>query len=403
MPRRVLSAVLVALGLCGCTATAQGLPPLATRTAVPADPTPAADPPVSIPDALDLPGVAISTHEAVHDGDVVTVEVAPGDRSFLLVVEAAAPGELVGIRRVAAPDGRARYRADLRRELVLVDELDDRVLADAGAVATFVAGTEEDPLPVGEWRVEVATNDTDASVRVATVHAADGPRTLDMVVWATAEVDADDVAARWRTDIDAVLAPHGIAVGDLQVTTAGEAGASHRVVGVDELADDAHAACTAADGAVGRPGSAQVVLVDHIGEGVLTAAGPAAHAYRLPDGDLAGFAASSPGTSVLGPASHGCVLVAAGEDPGAQGVVALHETLHTAGLVHHTTEPDGLAHDRLADTPECRPAEHDGDHDGRLTTLECPDGDNLMFWALGGTTLSADQAWRVRAHPLLRP
>lgn len=408
--------LVVALLVCGCTA-AEGLPPLATMTAVPATPETA--------DPGTVPGLA--THTGLRDGDVVAVDVDEATRSVLIAVEAAGPDELVGIRRVIAPDGTARYRADLQRQVVSVDDLDHRVVADAGAVGMYLASTPGQPLDVGTWRIEVATNERWMTVRTQQVReAADTPPgQLDLVVWATTDLDATDlgdtapaaVADAWRSSIDPVLAPHGMSVGALDVIPAGEAGAAHRILGVDGLADDVHDACAQAAAAVGRPGAAHVLLVDRIGEGVLTAAAdtPATgrtpadhtaargHAYRRPDGDIAGFTVSTPGTPVLGPASHGCVAVTAGEDPAGQGLVALHEVLHLAGLTHHTTDADGTRFDRHLDTPECPAATRDLDADGQVSAAECADagGENLMFWALGGADLSAEQAWRVRWHPLL--
>lgn len=55
-----------------------------------------------------------------------------------------------------------------------------------------------------------------------------------------------------------------------------------------------------------------------------------------------------------------------------------HEILHFLGL-YHTSESSGLFHDRIEDTPECL-EEHDLNGDGFVEALECPDGNNLMFW-----------------------
>ncbi|CAN5519405.1 hypothetical protein BH23ACT9_BH23ACT9_22960 [soil metagenome] len=114
---------------------------------------------------------------------------------------------------------------------------------------------------------------------------------------------------------------------------------------------------------------------------------------------------STPGTPVLGPASHSCVAVAARDDAPARGLIALLEILHLAGLTQHTTERNGRALDRLPDTPECPAEEFDADRSGEVSRAECADRDagNLMFWAAGGTELTPEQTWRVRNHPLLKP
>ncbi len=55
-----------------------------------------------------------------------------------------------------------------------------------------------------------------------------------------------------------------------------------------------------------------------------------------------------------------------------------HEIGHYMGLPH-TSEWTGGEHDRFADTPECTRS-NDRNGDGQLSTEECPDGQNLMFW-----------------------
>jgi hypothetical protein len=339
-------------------------------------------------------------------GEPVDVTIGADDRSWALAVVADDPADLVGIRRVVDPTGAVRYAADLRNEVLLVDELHPRVLADAGAVGLYVTGEEGRPLTPGTWQVEVVGNDADPTVRVVVrTGSTDGPQVLDVAVWATApDVDPAAVAQRWRTVADDVMAPHGLAIGELVVTPAGTEGSAWRTLGLDALASDVHAACERAAVATGAgPRTALVVLVDRIGEGVLTAAGPDAMAVRRPDGEIDGFAVATPGTPVLGPASHACVAVAARGDAPARGPVALHEVLHLAGLTRHTTERAGRDFDRLADTPECPAGQFDLDGDQQVSRIECAERDagNLMFWAAGGVDVSAAQAWRVRQHPLL--
>jgi hypothetical protein len=316
-------------------------------------------------------------------GQPLVVDVRPGDASFSVAVTAAAPGGLVGIRRVTDPAGAVRYGADLAAPVVVVEDLDPRVLADAGAVGLHVGPPPGAPLAVGAWTVEV-------------VGEAGPPA-------ATAVVKAGDPAAP----------PHGIAIGRLDVVAAGEARASHRVLGVAGLAEQGHDACDAAAQATGVPPRAALVvlaeaLADEVGTAAAPAAAPAAAddlAARQPDGRVDGFAAAVPGTPLVGPRSHACVAVAAAGDPAARGLVALHEVLHQAGLPQHTTERGGREHDRLPDTPECPAADRDGDGDGRVTAGECAGAgaDNLLFWSTGGAHLTAEQARQVRAHPLLQP
>lgn len=407
-PRRraaqsLVAAVLVLLTAC----TAQpALPDFATATARPADPTAT---PAPRPEATAAP---LGPDLRVRDfgpGDPITFATGAGDVSWSIAVRGAGPDDLVGIRRVVDPAGETRYAADLRNELLIDDELHPRVLADAGAVGLYVTSPTGEALEVGIWEVDVVGNEGDPTAQVV-IRTGDtrSPQSLDVVVWSTApDVDVEAVQRAWRDQADAILAPHDLAVGELDVQPAGEAGARWVTLGLDELASDVHAACEAAAVATAAPArSAVVVLVDRIGEGVLTAdALPGERlAVRRPEGDIDGFAVATPGTPVLGPASHACVAVAARGEATARGAVALHEVLHLAGLTRHTTEREGRDFDRLPDTPECPAAELDADGDLQVSRIECADRDapNLMFWAAGGLELTADQAWRVRQHPLLR-
>ncbi|WP_370328013.1 hypothetical protein [Euzebya sp.] len=406
IPRALAVLVVVAAIATGCTAAEEELPRWATATARPA-PEPSVDAPAT------APGDDLRVTEVIGT-EPVTVEVGPEDVSWSIGVIAPTADELVGIRRVVDPAGEVRYLADLRNELLLVDELHPRVLADAGAVGLYVTSEPGAPLAAGTWTVDVVANAGTPTSRVVVRSAADvdaAPQRLDVVVWATAEVpEPAALAAAWRAAADGVLGPHGMAIGRLEVVPAPEGAAGpFRTLGVDGLAAPVHAACDAAAEATGAdPRTAVVVLSERIGEGVLTAAagaGPGGVAYRAPDGDIEGYAVATPGTPVTGPASHACVAVSAGDDPTAVGLVALHEVLHQAGITRHTTERTGRDFDRLADTPECPLDPHDADGDLEVTRAECTglDADNLMFWAVGGTALTDDQAWRIRRHPLLHP
>lgn len=331
----------------------------------------------------------------------------PGTRAMLVSVAASTPDGLVGVSRVADPADTVRYLADLRAQQVLVDDLDHRVLADKAALGVYVGAPLGGELAEGTWRLRVAATAGPAIVRSAlTSGPVDATHRLDLAVWVTADLAShglgpDQLADRWRADMTPVLAPHGIEIGTLAVVLAGEDAAGHRAVGVEGLADDAHQACEAAADAVAAGGASErtavVVLADRVSEDLLPA-------WRGPDGEVHGFAVSTPGTPVLGPSSHACAVVAAGADPAGAGLTVLHEVLHLAGLVAHTTSREGTRFDAFADTPECAAATADANGDGVVVATECvgAGADNLMFWEAGGTRLSAEQAWSIRWHPLMQ-
>jgi len=74
-------------------------------------------------------------------------------------------------------------------------------------------------------------------------------------------------------------------------------------------------------------------------------------------------------------------------------VTAWHEADHFLGLAH-SSETTGATWDFLTDTPQCMIVDD--------TSAECPDGNNFMFNDTDMTTMSAQQAFLVKRHPLLK-
>lgn len=99
------------------------------------------------------------------------------------------------------------------------------------------------------------------------------------------------------------------------------------------------------------------------------------------------------------------------DDGVATGRTLAHELCHYLGL-SHTSEPSGVDHDPLPDTPEC-PVEFATQMDDRGRRFvgyeDCIGfgADNLMFFESATDdgpqrTLSEDQRWVLRRHPLLQ-
>jgi hypothetical protein len=113
-----------------------------------------------------------------------------------------------------------------------------------------------------------------------------------------------------------------------------------------------------------------------------------------------------PGPATLGGTARSGVAVTTTDlraDAAFVGQIAAHEAAHFLGLFHTTEQtPDG-GHDTIADTAEC-PADAAGD-DGEFSADECPDGDNLLFWAPSADafTLTGGQAYVLRHNLLVRP
>ncbi|MBX3224572.1 MAG: hypothetical protein KF795_28920 [Labilithrix sp.] len=115
-------------------------------------------------------------------------------------------------------------------------------------------------------------------------------------------------------------------------------------------------------------------------------------------GEYSGYSPGVPGAAnVTGtPMSSILVAVDATVDPVSDGYTWLHEAAHFVGL-QHTSESDGITHDPLSDTPECR----------GTRTPQCGDARNLMipgWWPEGLVLPEATKGQQAvfRGSPIYR-
>ena len=120
---------------------------------------------------------------------------------------------------------------------------------------------------------------------------------------------------------------------------------------------------------------------------------------------ILGLAGGPPGAATVDGTSKSGVIVSAADlanNPATVGKIMAHEGGHFLGL-YHTTESNGSQNDTLDDTPNCGIAS-DADNSGTLSTSECPDGTNVMFWTLtdGTASMSGDQSWVLVRNPAVQ-
>lgn len=323
----------------------------------------------------------------------VFVEVGHGDVSFLAFARTGNPDAQVFVTSVVAPSG-----ADVGDAI----GLEYGELSNFGEVAFYSPINRQAELEVGEYQISFeATDEIEVSGALVRSGSVDGAQMLDVVFW-MATNEAYDRAAlerRFRAVGEAVLGVHGIAIGSMTfVDPPADAIDRFAVLDFEEGGTDAdlRSLCREMSASIGSVRALNFAIVDRL-EG------------DDPDSVIEGSSAGLPGTAMLSGSGLSCVAGMAAPDPDdperdlfERAVVVWHEAGHHLGL-YHTTEGDGRFFDLIDDTPECRYQEQDTNDDDFVDAFECDglDADNFMFHDGDGTTMTDDQAWMVRRHPLL--
>jgi hypothetical protein len=340
-------------------------------------------------DVRRLDGGALGT-----EGTVI-VEIGPGDISFLAFARTGDPEAQVFVTGVVSPSG-----VDVGDAVAL----EYAELSNFGESAIYVPIREEVELEVGEYEVSFeATDAITSSGALVRSGSPDGPQALDVVFW-MATNEQYDIAAletRFRQVGDELFGRHGITIGTMSfITPPADVIDRYAVLQFTEGGSDAdlRGLCRTMSSSVGDVRALNFAIVDRLdGDD--------------PDAIIEGSASGLPGTAMVSGSDLSCVAGMASPDPVEterdlfeRAIVIWHEAGHHLGL-YHTSEGDGLFFDLLDDTPECRYEEQDSNDDGGIDLFECAglDGDNFMFYDGDGTTMTADQAWMVRRHPLLYP
>ena len=379
--------------------------------------------------AEDLERIILDADAVGRDG-YVDLEIQRNDVSVTVQLIAQDPDSYVLIQAVRAPDGTLVYintgDADDDDDGVVSSEMSDSVYGNYGDTAFYLPLTPRHPLAVGTYRVFIDLGEN-APLQRATVLFKTAPtnidqssQTLDLNVWLahgdaamTDRAFTTHIDQRFREVFDGVLQPHRLSVGEVEVYVADvEERAAYAVI--DEHDDEQIAnACRAMMSRVDGLRALNVVYVETL---------------VSEEGGSAGFS-PVPGTILEREATNACVFVGdtafvvAPEEGFEQFMV---DELHAATVLHegghfmsleHPSEITGDNFDHIDDTPECDVATYDGRNDkwtgepgvrdGDVTDYECGfDGgaDNILFYSgvieFAPFTLSPDQAWVLRRHPL---
>jgi hypothetical protein len=343
----------------------------------------------------------IESFGALSDFEEITFTIEPGDVSVLFHARAADAEDNVIIVELIGPNGETLYIED-EETGDITSELFTDLLISPHEVAMYLPPAPQFELEPGEYTVVVLTEfESDISDAGIIVRSGDVDVTqaIDINLFVlTDEVSASDfdtIEREVRREMDSILAPRNMRLGNVNFTT-GSAAQKQRfsttVFGEEDLINvELLELCQAMGDEIGYTRALNVALVDFVG-----------------DDGTAGIATGLPGSPMVEGSPISCVVAALQDDSNfsanTQGINILHEGAHLMGMTH-TTESEGTFFDLFADTPECSAAQFDTDNDGEVSDPECEnaDGNNFMFWSEGGLEMSPDQAWTLRRHPLFYP
>lgn len=352
----------------------------------------------------------------IDESDIVEVEltIEEDDVSVLFQVVASDPDAPLGLLEIFTPDDELLY---------LLDDMNNEIEfgfvpyteENTGELGVFLPAAPQYDLEAGDYIFAFGTEFDDIESVTAIVRSGnvDVRQAIDINLgvfsW-DSELDdprqQDDFEEALRQHVDALLNPHNLQLGAVNYIFPDEDMVDE--LGYPEITDDdvsiLNEICAEMNALVGFSNALNVVLLDGFDEGDSEAGG------------TAGVSMGAGNTGIINSdeSPHSCVVVsweAYADDMSSQAANIIHESAHFMSIPH-TTEAGGFAFDIFEDTAECDADEFDEDGDGLVDDFECGvlgGADNFMFWngdpeaGLTPYTMSADQAWVMRRHPLFYP
>lgn len=344
-----------------------------------------------------------------YDGEMeITFTLQPGEESFHFYAIGDDPEVEVGIIGITGPGGEILYEYDFDTEEIYGGQFEE-FQYNLGGVAVSLPLAPQFALEPGEYTI-VVLSDSGGFEKIGVILKSgdlNAPQALDFNIWlATGELEVFSAAekAEMRAAIEGILGSQGLQVGTITYHLPD----TDTVAAVFTLEDDQtyldeseiYAACRAMAAEVGVARAVNIILVDWI------------TAEDVEPGDVVGYSSGVPGTVFEPDANQTCVISSYqpyADSPYEQGATWIHEAAHFMGLFH-TTEEDGLSFDPILDTPECPADDYDADGDGYIDDYECDlegGANNFIFYSgildFAPFTMTADQAWVLRRHPLFYP
>ncbi len=270
----------------------------------------------------------------------------------------------------------------------------------SGELGIFFPGAPQYDLSAGEvvlfFEADSAIQDVNVMLRYGDVNVL---QELDMVFYVAlegnelgSEGEQQAFESALRSSVDNLLNPHNLQLGDVRFVIADDASVAEYANLTGEAALEE--LCGVLSTELGMNRELKVALVDWID-----------------DGNAGGISMNSGpvGTISQAGARFSCVTASWQAYLGSydeQAANVIHEGSHFMSLTH-TTEAEGEFFDLFMDTAECPADTYDTNSDGEVDDFECDvegGANNFMFYSgvieFAPFTMSNDQAWVLRRHPL---
>ena len=360
---------------------------------------------------LSNPDLRINSLGPLGIGSNIRMPVEPNDLSVIFSARTLAPDNLIIMSRLVAPNGTVLYdiNSSLEEECTNNAHYSGSCGAE-GEINIQLPSSPKFPLLSGDYEIELYSMGQPICDAATIIRADVSPNTLltdelqaiDINVWVLSTSESLNVVGERnrmqkeiRESIDGLLEQQNMQLGKLNLF---DSSPTDKVMFAQTDETSLASLCQATAANIGTSRALNVALIDVFQE------------YYENEEDYLPVLGISPIPGMLfSPESQSsCVVISLEEHYGDYryvGATIVHEGSHFMGLTH-TTEADGSSFDVFDDTPECPSNIYDIDASGEVEDHEClkADSSNFMFWQDSGNidnyTISQQQAWAIRSHPL---
>ncbi len=357
------------------------------------------------------PDLRINSLGALGIDSNVLMSVQPDDLSVVFSARTLEPDNLIVMSRLTSPNGNVLYDIQSSPE----DECSNNEYYSGscgaeGEINLQFPSNPKHPLLHGDYKIELYSMGQPICDAATIIRSDTNPKTLfkdelqtiDINIWVLSKVESlafaeerNRMQNEIRESIDNLLKQQNMQLGKLSVFNSSP---TDKTMFARSNETNLSSLCKATAANIGASRALNVALIDVFDEYSET------KEVYLPVLGISPI----PGMNFSLESQSSCVVISLQEHYGDYryvGATIVHEGSHFMGLTH-TTEADGNSFDLFDDTLECTLNEFDLDASGEVEGHECTkaDSSNYMFWQDSGNidnyTISDQQAWVIRSHPL---